>query len=128
MSLRSNVTEVRKIIDTDIPDDRVEAFLKSASVMVDQALGKTTLLSEESKTEIEKFLTAHFIASTVTQQLAEAGGGVTRVKFQGEFGQGLKSTAYGQAVLRMDTTGILAQTDKDEKQQLVFISLGGDEA
>ena len=128
MPIRTSVAEVRKIIETDIPDDQVQAFLTTASVTVDQLLGSNTVLTEETKTEIEKWLTAHGIASTVTQQLSEAGGGVTRVKFQGETGQGLRSTMYGQYVIDiLDTTGIFAEQHKEDRQQFVFFSVGGEE-
>ena len=125
MPVRTSVPEVRKIITTDITDDDVTAFLTAASVMVDQVLGSSTELLDATKTEIEKFLTAHGIASTVTQQLAEAGGGDTRVKFQGETGKGLDSTGYGQYAKRLDTTGRLAGLDKEERTEFVFFSVGG---
>ena len=128
MPLRTSVAEVRKLIETDISDEQVSAFLTTASVTVDQLFGEEDRLTDETKTEIEKWLTAHGIASTVTQQLAEAGGGATRVKFQGETGQGLRSTMYGQYIVDiLDTTGILAEQHREDRQQLVFFSVGGED-
>lgn len=126
MPPRTSEAEVRKILPAPaISSADLEGFITTANVMVTQVLGSDTTLLEQTKTEIEKFLTAHLMASTRAQQLAKAGGGDTRAEFQGEFGKGLESTGYGQTVKRLDVTGKLAALDWENRTEVVFFSVGG---
>lgn len=102
MSVRVTSSEVKEILDTDLSDPIVEAYITSANVMVNDILGtgETDVLKN-----IELWLTAHMIASTRERQLESATAGPASAKFQGVTGKGLESTLYGQMVLILDTSG-----------------------
>ena len=98
-------TEVKEILDTDLTDTIIDAFILAADSTVDEVLGNDTTLSAALKKEIERWLCAHFIAATREQQLQKGGAGGASVTYQGVTGKGLESTFYGQQVMMMDTTG-----------------------
>ena len=97
--------DVKRILDTELGDDDIQAYISSANVLIDNTLSDTP---SSLKEVIVLWLTAHMIASTREQQISEAGAGPARVKFQGKTGLGLDSTQYGQQVKVLDTSGKLA--------------------
>ena len=104
MAVRTTAAKVKEILDTAQTDPAIEAYIAIASQMVDDL---PTSLSEERLTEIERWLTAHFIASTKermgkTEQVGEA-----QISYLGEFGKNLESTPYGQTAAMLDTSGTL---------------------
>lgn len=105
----ANVTvdEVKNIIDTTLPDADVTAFISTATAVLDEAYSGYTV-STALRKEVERWFTAHLIASTREQQLTEAKAGSASAKFQGKTGMNLSSTFYGQNALIVDTTGALA--------------------
>jgi hypothetical protein len=105
---RTTAVDVKQIIDTDLEDSIVEGYISAATSTVDEVLGADPSLSGDLKTEIERWFTAHLIASTREQQLSEAKAGPASAKFQGKTGMGLDATLYGQQVKAMDTTGKFA--------------------
>ena len=115
MAVRVTASEVKSIIDTDLGDTTVDAYITSANYTVDQILGSNTTLSDDIKKEIERWLTAHFIAATQERQLEKAAAGSASATFQGETAMGLQSTLYGQQVILMDTTGRFASFSAGRK-------------
>jgi len=105
MAIRTTATEVKQILDTDLSDTIVDAYILGASAVVDEVLGSDTTISSTLKEEIERWLAAHMIAATREQQASEEGAGGAKIKYQGVTGKGLEATMYGQQVLAMDTTG-----------------------
>jgi len=105
---RTTATAVKQIIDTDLTDTEIEAFIAGATEVVTEIVGSDTSLSSDLKTEIERWLTAHMIASTREQQLSKAKAGPAEATFQGKTGLGLDGTMYGQTVKVLDTTGKFA--------------------
>lgn len=105
---RTDADAVKQIIDTDLTDTEIEAFIAGATEVVTEVIGSDTTLSSELKTEIERWLTAHMIASTREQQLSKTKAGPAEATFQGKTGMGLDSTLYGQTVKVLDTTGKFA--------------------
>lgn len=103
--------ELRKIIDTDIPDTDLQSYINTASVFVGEVL-KDASIPDPLKTEIIKWYAAHLLASTREQQLLEASAGSASAKFQAVIDKGLESTMYGQRVLELDTTGTFAKLGK----------------
>lgn len=103
--------DVKKIIDTDLADATIEAYLTSASELVSASIS-VTAITNSLREEIIRWLTAHLIASTQEQQLSKAGAGPTSVTFQGKTGLGLDSTQYGQQVQILDTTRTLSRLGK----------------
>jgi hypothetical protein len=103
MAARTTVAEVKLIIETTLTDPSIQAFINGASLHVTQVL--STTLSEEVLTEIEKWLTAHMIASTRERMAKSEEAGGAKISYLGKDGTGLEQTPYGQMVLSLDTTG-----------------------
>lgn len=105
---RTTASDVKQIIETTLEDSVIDGYIAGATEVVTEVLGSVTTISSELKTEIERWFTAHLIASTREQQLTEAKAGSASAKFQGKTGMRLDATLYGQQVLIMDTTGNFA--------------------
>jgi hypothetical protein len=105
MAARTTAAEVKDIIDTDLTDPVIDSYIAGASALVTQVLGTETSLSDEIKEEIERWLTAHMIATTKERVAKREGAGGANIEYAGEFGKGLESTSYGQMVLTLDTSG-----------------------
>jgi hypothetical protein len=105
---RTTASEVKEIIDTDLSDTIVNAYISGATALVDKVLEDDTEISDDLAEEIERWLAAHMIAATRERQLESASAGSASAKFQGVTGKGLESTLYGQMVLSLDPTGRFA--------------------
>lgn len=105
---RTTATEVKEILDTDLDDSIVEAFIVGANALVTEVLGETDL-GDTLLEEIERWLTAHMIASTRKRMAAEEGAGGAYIKYTGKFDKNLASTPYGQQALVLDATGNMAK-------------------
>lgn len=105
MANRVTATEVKQIIDTSLSDTVIEAYIAAANPVVTEVLGSDTTITDALRKEIERWLTAHLIASTQERQAKEEGAGGAYIKYQGITGKGLESTLYGQQVLALDSTG-----------------------
>ena len=103
MAVRVSAAEVKVIIPTSLSDTSVDAYIALANPMVNNTV--TCGLSEAVLKEIERWLTAHLIAITRDRTTTEEKLGEASVKYAGNFGEGLKSTPYGQMVLQLDTCG-----------------------
>ena len=108
MAVRVTAAEVKMIIDTDLTDLVVDAFILGANVTVTEVLGSDTSITDAHKKEIERWLAAHLLAATREQQTQKAGAAGASITYQGQTGMGLNSTLYGQQVLALDTTGKMA--------------------
>jgi len=103
---RVTATEVKAIMDgVTLADSIVDSYIISANTLVNSALGtaETDLLKE-----IERWTTAHLIAITRERQAVKEGAGGASIEYAGKFGEGLKSTSFGQTVLVLDTSGKMA--------------------
>jgi hypothetical protein len=104
---RVTVAEVKEIIETDLNNTILTGFITSANVLVTQSLG-TSGLGVSVLKEIERWLTAHMIVTTRERQAYEEEAGGAKIRYAGRFGEGLSSSTYGQMVLTLDTTGVMA--------------------
>jgi len=111
MAARVTVTEVKEIITTSLLDAAVVPYITSANVYVTARLGESTLSADVLK-EIERWFTAHMIATTKERVTVKEEAGSAKVEYVNQYAQGLKSTAYGQMCISLDTTGLLAQEGK----------------
>lgn len=108
MAVRTTAAKVKQIIDTNLSYAIVEAHITGASLVIDEVLGSDTTISSELKEEIERWLSAHLIASGRELQIKEEGAGGAYIKYQGAHnGMGLESTMYGQQAMALDVTGKL---------------------
>lgn len=112
MAIRTTPAAVKAIMDgIDTADTTIDEFIAVASSMTDEVstagtLGTTRLM------QIEQWLTAHLLASTVARMGTQEKLGEASITYQGHFGAGLDSTPYGQMVKTLDTTGVLAAKGK----------------
>ena len=103
--------ELREIFDTSLVDDTLDTFIGIANRIVTSYLGATTLLTDAEKADVELFLSAH-LASTMRDPQAQSegvtGGAGVSITYHGKSGMGLSASLYGQQVLLLDRTGLLA--------------------
>lgn len=99
------IDEVRAIIPTTIPDEDMVHFIEFADAMMD-VLRETDLPPKIMK-EINRWMTAHLIASSRERQAREEGAGGAYIKYTGMSYTGLRGTTYGQQAIALDTTGTL---------------------
>jgi hypothetical protein len=62
--------------------------------------------------EVERWLSAHLLASTRERQVQTEEVGQAKVAYNSKLGLGLDSTTYGQQVKLMDSSGLLANLGK----------------
>ena len=111
MALRVTPDEVKEIIDTDLTDPRITAFITGANAVVeDRLVGKG--LSTSLLKEIERWLAAHYIAANIERQAIQEKAGPASQSFANIFGKHLLSTTYGQTAAELDSTGTLASAGK----------------
>lgn len=104
---RVTSAEVKLILpDSELTDPVLTAFITSASHLVDEVL--VNYLPVSLLAEIEKWLTAHMISSTVERMATREGAGGAEIYYTGKYGQGLTATPYGQMVLSLDPSGRMA--------------------
>jgi hypothetical protein len=108
MSVRTTATEVKELIETSLSDTIIERFIVSANRIVSKILGNDTTLDEDDLSDIECWLSAHFVASTRELQAKSEGADGASISYQGQTAMGLDATLYGQQVKILDTTGKLA--------------------
>lgn len=104
-------SDVKAIIDTALPDKDILVFISTANTMVTSHLGDSGLGSAILK-DIERYLTAHLIASTRERMGKAEKLGDASITYTGEFGKGLESTTYGQMVKFLDSTGTIGNLGK----------------
>ncbi len=106
--MRTTVEKVIEILDdTELDDEIIESYINSANVFVTDSLaGKG--LSAALLAEIERWLSAHMVASTRERTAAKEAAGTASIEYSGTWGAGLMSTSYGQTAVAMDISGTLA--------------------
>lgn len=105
MTVRVSATDVKAIIETELVDNIIDVYILSANTLVNTALGSGT---SDILKEIERWLTSHLIAISKERQASKEGAGGANIEYAGSYGEGLKSTSFGQMVLTLDTTGKMA--------------------
>lgn len=113
---RVTADELREIFDTALIDDVLDTFIGTANRIVTSYLGTTTLLTDAEKKDVELWLSAHLLAVTRDQQAqseAITGGAGVNVQYQGKTGLGLSASFYGQQVILLDKSGLLALQKKE---------------
>jgi hypothetical protein len=112
MAIRTTASEVKQIMENCTLDDpTVSAFIVAASEVVSQTLA-ATLIGDILLKEIEKYFTAHLIASVKQRTTSDEKLGDASVKYTGQWGKNLDSTPYGQVVKTLDTTGKMSNLGK----------------
>jgi hypothetical protein len=113
MATRVTPDEVKEIMDgLTATDSIIETFITAASAVIDQVFAGDTVISSTLLKELERWLTAHFIASTIFRMASEEKLGEAQMKYTGKWGENLASTSYGQTVKLLDITGKMSQVGK----------------
>jgi hypothetical protein len=103
-----NADAVKEIIDTDLTDPRINAFINMA-YHITRPL--TNQLDDcgggDAQCDIMKLLAAHFMTMYERQTKSESVGGEWSVTYLGKEGMGLEASLYGQQALAMDCSGFL---------------------
>jgi hypothetical protein len=98
--------------ECSLTSEQVDPYILSAHLFVTDIL-KNSGLSASRLKDIEKYLAAHFIASIHSRPSSREKVGEVEVEYSNtKFGEGLKSTPYGQMVSMLDTTGLIAASGK----------------
>jgi hypothetical protein len=113
MANRIQASDVKAIMDNCTTDDSVvETFIGAAELVITQILGSDTTLTADQLVEIERWFTAHMIASTVFRTTSEEKVGDADFKYTGQWGKNLDSTPYGQMVKILDISGKMSNLGK----------------
>ena len=118
MSVRTTSTAVELIIDTTLSDAQINAFIATASLIIDNNLADKGL-STALLTEIETWLAAHLL-SMRDQRVSSRTIGDVSFDYQGKTGLGLDATIYGQQVRLLDLSGTLASLGLRRANVTVF--------
>jgi hypothetical protein len=120
MSERVSFLDVKQIISTDLDVLEIKAYIAAANAFVDgNLLGKG--LSDVQLKEIERWMTAHLIASTREQQAKSESAGGASITYQGVTGTGLNSTFYGQQAVVLDSSGTLLCISSGIKMASMYV-------
>ena len=113
MANRVDYDDVKAIMDNcTTADATVTIFITTANAIINKVFVSDTTMTEDLLTEMEKWLAAHLIASTVFRTTSEEKLGDASLKYTGEWGKKLESTPYGQMVLILDSSGLMANAGK----------------
>jgi hypothetical protein len=112
MANRVTVAEVKEILEIDISltDQIITVFITTAHILVDKVCDTAELGTDLSK-EVERWLSAHFVAIRDVKSSSESvsgGGGSVSVSYLSSVGMNLLQTTYGQQALILDVSGGLA--------------------
>lgn len=107
MATNATVDQLREIWETPQGDTQLKVWLAIAIELVDDMLAQSGY-SAARMTHIALNLAAHFGSAITPSTSRERVGRDYEMERTGKFGELLKSTVYGQTVLTLDTSGILA--------------------
>jgi len=114
MSVLATVGDVEELMQDTTLDD---TYVTSVLTTVDLVLTKVYeyykgVIGSDLLTEIQKYYAAHIIASTTSRMGQEEKVGDASIKYLGSYTTGLNSTPYGQMVLLLDVSGLIAKSNK----------------
>jgi hypothetical protein len=109
---RVTATEVKEIMDgCTVTDAIVNTYIGASTELITQIYTDGTVGDTLLK-EIERWLTAHMLASTLSRTTSEEKLGDASLLYTGKWGMRLESTPYGQMCLILDTSGKIANAGK----------------
>lgn len=114
MAIRVTEQEVLDIMDSgiEISSTQMIAMITAASSVIDNVFADDANVTDALLKELERWLSAHYVASTLARMAEKEKVGQAEVTYMGKWGEMLKSTPYGQVLLTLDTTGKLAKVGK----------------
>jgi len=109
MADRTTYAEVVAIMDDcDKTELQVAPFIIAASLFITNVFSEDTTTGATTLAELEKWMAAHMLASTICRTASEEKVGEASVKYTGKWDINLKGTSYGQMVLVLDPSGLIA--------------------
>lgn len=113
MAIRVTNAEVLEIMDNcTVSTTIIDNMIKAASAVVDKVFANDSTMDDTLLKEVERWLTAHMIACTLSRTTAKERLGDAEVSYTGEWGKMLESTPYGQMVKTLDVTGKMSNIGK----------------
>ena len=112
MAVLATYSDVQNVMQNTSIDS---TYITNVLTTVDRILTKvyeyyTGTISNNLLTEIQKYYAAHIIASTTQRMGSEEKVGEAQIKYIGKWDVGFNSTPYGQLLLGLDPSGLIAQT------------------
>ena len=124
---RVTAAEVKLIIETDLPDATVDAFIDSATKLVDQYIADATCHGTDSLKQVELWLSAHLLSIRDKALSSEKlGDAQDTQRAPGVLLKGLDSSFWGQMARAFDCSGTLADSGKRGVQVVTFGGAGTD--
>lgn len=108
MPIRTNATNIRKIVKVPAKFSSLDPFIEMASLLVDTHCAKASY-SVSLLEMIERWLAAHFFVIYLRLRASEKAGPVSASYESGTLSTGLKATIQGQQALIFDSKGGLAK-------------------
>lgn len=108
---RVTAAEVKEGFETDLIDSEIDAWVNTATELVDDIEDEDSSIDSTRLKQIELALTRHFASAQDPRMERERVADVT-LTHQGDTGMRIDSTTYGQQAAMLDPTGILASTGK----------------
>lgn len=106
----TTAARVKAVIAVDEEVD-VEMFITDAHTLMANVIG-TAVTDTATLETVERYLTAHMLASTLAPLTASEGAGPVNESYQYKLGEGLASTTHGRLAMQMDPSGKLAKWSK----------------
>jgi len=122
MSARVSSAEVAAIIDYDstgITD--ITPFIAAATILVDKIAAFDTGIDATQLKEIERWLSAHFVAIRDPKLTSQSANGASESYETNKTAFGLKLTRYGQQAIALDTSGYLTTIAESAKKASMVI-------
>jgi hypothetical protein len=110
MAVSTTYDDVQAIVPDAFVEDTVDIYIAIASSMVDNLLGSSGMTGTVLE-QIERFLTAHLLYTTIKRQTQQKSVGDASESYA-KLGEGLKATTYGAIVAQLDYTGALLNAGK----------------
>jgi hypothetical protein len=110
---RVTAAEVLGIMDSDcdVSTTIIDTFIIAAEEVVTNLYTNVTISVTLLK-EIERYLVAHMLTSTLYRMAKEEKVSDAQIRYTGEWKEGLNSTPYGQLLQILDTTGTIGKAGK----------------
>jgi hypothetical protein len=102
----------------DISQAAVEQHIERAARLVDRVADAGAADQPALLRDLETLLAQHFLATQAPRYESQSGA-VRSGSYQGDTGEGLKSTHYGQDAISLDPTGTLDEVYGDSADLIV---------
>lgn len=96
---KPSIADVKAIIDTDLSDSDIQAYIDDADAIV------ADVYPNKDKLILKKWFAAHLMAATRERQAESMDAAGQSATFAGKTGMGLNSTLYGQQARALDAEG-----------------------